>query len=504
MHWALSSLSSAEVALYAAVLFRANQGRANTFANDPERLRKMSGLSRGTKGPFHRTMESLQVKGLLRVDEEQIWLCNPLTGEPPIIVPVAENDPGNYYNRDGQPIILNGGDPEALLKWVEDSLPPGEDLHPEGDDEYKLRCPFHPDRNPSLNFNPTKNVFHCFGCGGRGTTRKLVMQLTGISESEAIKRHSRVLGVDPVFEPDTGAEAIYDYRDQHGESLYQVLRYPGKRFSQRRRTPGGYIHNLKGAKKTLYNLPEVTRSATVVITEGERDADNVNAAGLKDFTGHGVVATTSGGADSWQDRFADPLASPCYVRAVPILPPTGASRDQGAMDDQKIMESLWGLAPSRFVVVMTDTDEPGLAYAKRIMASLDKRGVQNWVVTFPGYKDVSEFLEDGHTGEDLARIIEEGAGNPMARVASSNRRHLSTKRSRFKLATLAFLSGWNAGETSARTQGPSAELCPARSRLGPSSGAPQAPCRPRRYPGHVQSHSPLVRPSRAALKHPNA
>jgi hypothetical protein len=160
-------------------------------------------------------------------------------------------------------------------------------------------------------------------------------------------------------------------------------------------------------KKTLYNLPEVTRSATVVITEGERDADNINAAGLKDFTGHSVVATTSGGADSWQDPFADLLASRCSARAVPTLPPTGPSGDQAAMDHQKIMESLWGLGPSRFVIVMPDSDEPGLAYAQKIMAALEKRGVQYCVVTFPGYKDVSEFLEDGHTGEDLARIIEE-------------------------------------------------------------------------------------------------
>jgi hypothetical protein len=91
----------------------------------------------------------------------------------------------------------------------------------------------------------------------------------------------------------------------------------------------------------------------------------------------------------------------------------------------------------------------------------------------------------------------------MARVASSNRRHLSTKRSRLKLATCAFLSGWNAGEASTRTQGPSAELCPARSRLGPLTGAWQVPCRPRRYAGHVQSlaaYSPFLGVSRAFFK----
>jgi DNA-binding MarR family transcriptional regulator len=384
MHWALNALSSAEVALYVTALLRADQVRANAFANDPERLRKMSGLNRGKKGSFHRAMKSLQEKGLLRVDEEQIWLCNPLTGEPPVIVPVAEADPANYYDKDGQPIILNSGNPEALLKWVEDSLPPGEVLHPEGADENKLRCPFHPDPGPSLNFNAKKNTFHCFGCGAKGTTRKLVMQLTGVSESEAIKQHAIAVGFDPVFEPDTGAEVTYDYRDEHRELLYQVLRYPGKRFSQRRPTPSGWIHNRKGVKKTLYNLPALRRAATVVITEGEKDADNVNAAGLKDFTGREVVATTSGGADSWQDNLADLLTSVCFRIPANVAP-----------------------VDSRYVIVMPDADEPGQAYAQKIMASLDKRGVQYCVVTFPGYKDVSEYLEDGHTGQDLAQLIEE-------------------------------------------------------------------------------------------------
>jgi 5S rRNA maturation endonuclease (ribonuclease M5) len=318
------------------------------------------------------------------VDPEQISLCNPLTGEPPIIVPVAENDPANYYAKDGRPIILNQGNTEALLEWVRASLPPGEDLHPEGDDEYKLRCPFHADRNPSLNFNPRKNIFYCFGCGAKGTTRKLVMQLTGVSESEGIKQHSVALGIQPVFEPDTGAEATYDYRDEHGEMLYQVLRYPGKQFSQRRWTPGGWIHNLKGVKRTLYNLPEIALAATVVITEGEKDADAVNEAGLEDFTGRKVVATTSGSADSWQDKLVDLLTSACCRIPANVAP-----------------------VDSRYVIVMPDADAAGQRYEQQIIASVEQRGLCYCVVTFPGYKDVSEFLEDGHTGQDLAERIED-------------------------------------------------------------------------------------------------
>jgi hypothetical protein len=382
MHWSLRSLSSAEVTLYTVMLFRANQERNNTFTNDPVRLRKMSKLSRGETGTFSRVMESLQNKKLITADDDQIMLCDPLTGEPPVAAMEAVNDPANYFTPDGDRIVFNVGSPDALLKWVKASLPAGEELRQEGSGEYKLRCPFHDDPKPSLNFNPSKNTFHCFGCPAKGTTKKLVMQLKGISESEAIQQHARAIGIDPVFEPDSDAEAEYRYTDQSGNLLYRVLRYPGKRFSQQRWTPEGWVHNLKGVKPTLYNLPEIACAATVVITEGEKDADRVNGLKLNDFTGRVVVATTSGGADSWQDRFADSLTSPCYRIPANVLP-----------------------VDSRSVIVMPDSDASGERYKEQIIASLKKWAISHCVVTFDGFKDVSDYLDAGHTGKELAQRI---------------------------------------------------------------------------------------------------
>jgi hypothetical protein len=375
MHWSLPFLSSAEVALYTAMLFRANQERNNTFTNDPVLLRKMSKLSRGKSGTFSRAMESLQTKGLITEDDDQITLCDPLTGEPPVAAMDAVNDPANYFTPDGDRIFFNVGNPEALLKWVRASLPAGEDMRKEGSGEYKLKCPFHPDPEPSLNFNPSKNTFHCFGCHAKGTTKKLVMGLKGISESEAIQQHARAIGVNSVFEPESDAEAECRYEDETGSLLYRVLRYPGKRFSQQRWTPEGWVHNLKGVKPTLYNLREIRYAATVIITEGEKDADRVNRLQLEDYTGRVVVATTcSGGAGSWKDRFADLLTSPCYRIPANVLP-----------------------VDSRCVIVMPDSDASGGKYKEQVEASLEKRMIPHCVVTFEGFKDVSEFLDAGHS-----------------------------------------------------------------------------------------------------------
>jgi len=343
----------------------------------------MSGLSRGKKGTYSQAIESLQNKGLITVDEETITLCDPMTGEPIVAVVEAVNDPANYYDRfNGKRITFNLVDPEALLRWVRDSLPNGEDVIPEKNDEYKIRCPYHADPDPSLNFNPRKNTFHCFGCGAKGTIRKLVRDLTGISESEAIKQQADALGYDAAFEPNSNAEAEYRYTDRSGELLYRVLRLPGKQFSQQQWTPEGWVHHLKGVKKTLYNLPEIDCAATIIITEGEKDADRVNQLRLTDFTGRRVVATTSGGADSWQDKFADLLAGLCF--RIPAHLPT---------------------VDKRRVVVMPDSDEPGQKYKERILQSLDERTIPYCAVSFDGFKDVSDYLDAGHTGAELARRI---------------------------------------------------------------------------------------------------
>ena len=295
-------------------------------------LLKLSGLSRGSKGTFASATESLQRKRLIRLDEESITLCDPLTGEPIIAAVDAANDPANYYNRaDGKRIVFNVEKPDALLQWVRESLPKGKDvIHAHGD-EYKMQCPFHAERDASLYFNPSKDTFHCFGCHEKGMIRKLVKHLTGIGEAEAIQQQASILGYDSAFEPDSEAEAEYRYTDGNGEMLYRVLRLPGKQFSQQRWTPEGWAHNLKGVKKTLYNLPDISCAATVIITEGEKDADRINSLGLTDFTGRRIAATTSGGAGSWLDEFADLLTVPNM--RIPAHLPTVEQRRVVVMPD---------------------------------------------------------------------------------------------------------------------------------------------------------------------------
>jgi DNA primase len=55
---------------------------------------------------------------------------------------------------------------------------------------------------------------------------------------------------------------------------------------------------------------------------------------------------------------------------------------------------------------MVDNDEAGKKYEEQIAASLAKRGIEFHIVTLAdGFKDVSDYVEAGHSKEDLQALM---------------------------------------------------------------------------------------------------
>ena len=82
-------------------------------------------------------------------------------------------------------------------------------------------------------------------------------------------------------------DAIYEYGDSDGQLLWQKLRYRGaKRFAQRKPNGSGWQWKdvRKGQRSVLYRLPEVNAAIkegrTIVLVEGEKDADNLWVIGI--------------------------------------------------------------------------------------------------------------------------------------------------------------------------------------------------------------------------------
>jgi len=53
---------------------------------------------------------------------------------------------------------------------------------------YKANCPFHGEKTPSFVVSPSKQIYHCFGCGVGGDAIKFVMELEKLSYPEAIEK----------------------------------------------------------------------------------------------------------------------------------------------------------------------------------------------------------------------------------------------------------------------------------------------------------------------------
>ena len=53
---------------------------------------------------------------------------------------------------------------------------------------YKANCPFHGEKTPSFVVSPSKQIYHCFGCGVGGDAIKFVMESEKINYPEAIEK----------------------------------------------------------------------------------------------------------------------------------------------------------------------------------------------------------------------------------------------------------------------------------------------------------------------------
>jgi DNA primase len=56
-----------------------------------------------------------------------------------------------------------------------------------GGANYMGLCPFHNEKSPSFTVSPTKQFYHCFGCGAHGTSIGFLMEYSGLNFVEAVK-----------------------------------------------------------------------------------------------------------------------------------------------------------------------------------------------------------------------------------------------------------------------------------------------------------------------------
>ena len=235
--------------------------------------------------------------------------------------------------------------------------------------ELVFLCPFHDDHDPSLRADDEKDggLWNCFPCDTGGDVIKFVELHQHLSFSEAVTFLGIKYNVEPLAEPaKKQIVATYDYRNEQGELLYQVVRYEPKGFRQRQPDGNGHwIWNTQGMQPLVYRRRELQGCEVVIVVEGEKDVDGLWNLNLP-------ATCNAGGAGKWK---------PAHTRQ---LVDAGVKR----------------------IVVIPDADSPGQSHAQAVVRCCASMGLTVKIVVLPdNAKDVSAWLERGATKDDLMTLI---------------------------------------------------------------------------------------------------
>lgn len=227
---------------------------------------------------------------------------------------------------------------------------------------YIGHCPAHDDQRQSLSFTDGDKglIVKCFaGCHVKDITAAIGVPLKELFANGHQPRQKQIINT-------------YDYCDEQGTLLYQAVRFVPKDFQQRQPDgQGGWIWSVKKppVRRVPYRLNQLQGQSDVVIVEGEKDADRL--------WNLGVAATTNAGGagkGTWLEEYSR------------LLVDAGVTR----------------------VTILPDNDPPGAEHGQRISDSCRAAGLTVTLIPLDGLPekgDVSDWLDAGHTAEELRGIV---------------------------------------------------------------------------------------------------
>lgn len=88
-------------------------------------------------------------------------------------------------------------------------------------ERYFACCPFHSEKTPSMSITPSRNMFHCFGCGESGTVISFLQKIEKISFSEAVARLADEFHVPFRL---SSVQTVYDRQRDAYYAIYAFVR----------------------------------------------------------------------------------------------------------------------------------------------------------------------------------------------------------------------------------------------------------------------------------------
>ncbi len=245
---------------------------------------------------------------------------------------------------------------------------------------YSACCPFHNEKTPSFTVSPSKQFYHCFGCGAHGTAIGFVMEYQGLGFVDAIKDLAGRAGM--VVPESEGGQA----RQENGgqlRALVEIMARAAQYYKEQlKRSPKAIEYckkrGLTGEIAARYGMgyaPDGWQNLQAVFPD--YNADALKAAGL-------VIENDAGRR---YDRFRDRLMIPIINQKGEIIAFGGRVIDQG---EPKYLNSpetplfekgreLFGLPQARQALRETNTAIVTEGYMDVI--ALAQNGVGNALAT---------------------------------------------------------------------------------------------------------------------------
>jgi hypothetical protein len=251
----------------------------------------------------------------------------------------------------------------------------------------------------------------------------LVAYVRNINQGEAANCLANKIGIPPLklngsasYKPSTNGSQrpsakssavrkiadTYDYLDENGDLIFQVVRFEPKDFRQRRPAQpaddsamvrDGWVWEVRGLRQVPYRLPELIEAIAlghpVWIVEGEKDTNSLWKLGIP-------ATCNAGGAGKWKNEFRE-----FFIEADVIVAPD--NDPQGQEHATAIAQSLAGTVARLRVLDLT----------------------KQWPM-LPAKADVSDCIAAGATAEQLWSLADSTldwsappAGTSQDQVASA-------------------------------------------------------------------------------------
>jgi len=323
--------------------------------------------------------------------------------------------------------MINEKDIEKIKEHFKDYL------EEKGINTKKLfRClnPNHEDKNPSMSYDPNKNILHCFSCGKNYDLISLYAQDNNLDEKKDFRRIIKELSdkynvsfSDTIKK--TKSEGKNTIKKEDYSSYYETCKKDIDKTT--------YLTDKRGISKELiekYNIGFDTKRNLVIFpcnknyyeARSTLDNDNFrfskpkgastelfNEDNIKNNTYKGVVFITESIIDalSLEEAIED-------IKTISLNSVSNASLLLNAIDKYNFKGA---------VVLMLDTDDAGIRASKELQEELKKINIKSVIMnreegSYKGHKDINDYLlQDKETLIDSVSYIKEALEDAMKREA---------------------------------------------------------------------------------------